>query len=164
MKKRNRLHFGRVLRFCISSLLAVALLVVYRSSTKDFDSFNVTQIRQNTAAADVRVLFHDSESKEVLAEWGKRVWVPVVLAPDCRPRDSVAAVSLIHIKNLPAGAKLPVYVLTSETHPYKPLPTLVYGLFLLAFGVTGFFSIAPKNRWAWVKRNFIRATEILKSK
>jgi hypothetical protein len=151
MKKRNKLHFGRVLRFCISSLLAVALLVVYRNSSRAYSSLDVTQIGHKSAAADVRVQFQDSIPKDVLAEWGNRVWVPVVLAPDCRPRDSVAAVSSIYIQNLPADAKLPVYILMSETPRFEPLPVFVYGLFLLAFGAIGFFSIVPESRWIDVK-------------
>jgi hypothetical protein len=143
MKKRNSLNMKIILRLCIGSLFALALLTTHHSFSSRSKRRNINQVVFLSAAPEVRLQLQNPKAYPGWTDWDVRVWVPVELAPDNSLSDSVAADYVIEDLYFSTAPKLPGYVIAGDIPEPEPMPVFLYSLFLVAFGLVGFFVAAP---------------------
>jgi len=143
MKKRNPLNAKTILRLCIGSLSGLALLATHYSFSNRPKGRDINRVVFSSAAPEVCISLQSPIANPRWTEWDVRVWVPVELALNDNLCDSVAADYSIQDLPFPMALKLPVSILAVDIPEPEPLPVLFYWLFLVAFGLVGFFVAAP---------------------
>jgi hypothetical protein len=143
MEKRNLLNTKTILRLCIGFLLGFALLSTHHSFSIQPKRRDISGVVFSSAAPEVCISLQNPIANPRWTEWDVSVWVPVELALDDSLCDSVAADYLLQDLTFPVALKLPNSVVAVDIPEPEPLPALLYGLFLVAFGLVGFFVAAP---------------------
>jgi len=143
MKKRKSQDYRSILRVCLGSLLALAVLTAQHSFTSRSGWSYTPQLLLSSAASENCAYQQDTLINPQWTQWRLEIWLPAEVVVDDAMLESAQNDISTDRLSAPLSLTLPAYVIGLDAPQPDPLPLGPYSLFVLAFGAVGFFFGAP---------------------
>lgn len=143
MKKRKSHNYGGILRLCLGSLLALAVLTAQHGFNSRSSYSDTAQLLLWSAAPENRAHQQNTPLNLEPTQWRVEIWLPAEFVVDDDLFESAQSDTSAGRLSAPLSLTLPAYVIGLDVPGPEPLPAGFYGLFMLGFGLVGFFVVAP---------------------